>query len=264
MEVVKALKEQGYDSVVIDDATRMLDPNITVSQYQSLTANRHLVKSIGFSSFKATRACLDSAKKEPDQNKMRKAIIPISVKYIMANLKVNDQFLLDEPRKSFVTLVQNYVTPTNGERNGKTDNTVIGAIRHNCLLSANLFLESNKNPNTVPLHALAKYDIDQCETRSIPFRDLDKVIKTCQSSKCEQDILKNEVAIPIAFNCFLCTSACNEAGSDSNTFPISKEFAQSQAEHTQSTPLFVDGSMAHFNALKARVCMIFSRVQATL
>ena len=254
-EVVKALKDMNYDNHVIHDATQMLDPSITVSQYQALTCNRHVIKSIGFSSYRSLRACLDSAKKDPEQKKQRKAIITISAKYIMSNLKVNDQFLLDEPRNSFLKLVRDYSTPTKDERLGKTDNSVIGAIRHNCLLSAKLFLESNKNPNTLSLHDLAQYDPDQCETRSLSFKDIDKVIKTCQESKSEQDLLRNDSSIPTAFSCFLCPSASNPEDNESIPMSISKTLNKSQAGVDKATPVFQDGSIGRFNSLKAR-CII--------
>ena len=261
LEVQECLRSQGFEENLIQEACANFNPDISVKEYLYIGSNRQIVKSMAFSSYPAMQAALDDGRKSTEASKLKRVTIPVNAKFILANVKASDCFLDEQPREKFLGILKEYVEPLQSDDPRAKillTNSVLRGIRQNCLLSAKLFLKAKDMNITYPLSSLAVKSDDQCQSRTLSFKDLEKATSLCKTSKAEVDLLHNEKGIPVVYNCNLCPSLAPTNESPSSTLKTSKNFAKKNAKSSSSV-VFTDAVLANFNCYKVNIYLFFSK-----
>ena len=85
------------------------------------------------------------------------------------------------------------------------------------------------------LEHISNVNDDQCATRELQYRDLEKLVKQCKNNKRPIDLVNNEGNIPLTFSCFHCQSHAEKKKSEESDDEKEKDqeewFLQHKLEH---------------------------------
>ena len=228
-----ALREAKFPQHLVDMATSSFDPSQSVSSYWASRATGNLIQAKGFSSFRALNSLLEEARAGGKPGK--KIQVHLNARYITSLLKCNDALLADDIRNDFITRLKDF---RKASGTASTE-AVLSDIRQNCLLSASLYLDSNLRPHSMSLEELSNVKDEDCATRELQPRDLEKLFRICKTAKNTIDLVSNEANFPLSFSCFHCSSLAEK-----------KKDNESDDEQNMGESNFVDSILAHFNVLK--------------
>ena len=231
--VENSLKEENFPQHLVEMATSSFDPSQSVSSYFASRATGNLVQARGFSSFRAMNSLLEEARAEGKQG--RKVNIPLNARYITSLLKSNDALLADDVRDDFIARLKEFRKASSIA----SKEAVLSDIRQNCLLSASLYLDSNLRPHTMSLEELSNVRDEDCATRELQARELEKLFRICKTAKKTIDLVSNEGNLPLSFSCFHCSSLAE-----------GQKSKDSDKEQNMEESNFVDSILGHFNVLK--------------
>jgi len=188
------------------------------------------------------QSAYDDARANPESKKTKKALIPISARFLLALLKSNDTLLLETPKENFIRTVREYIKPCPVQTN-----PVLSGIRSYGLINSSLYLAAEDAPQQMSLQQLSSQDEESCQKMEIPVKDLEKTIKLCKSSKAEIDIFKVDSPITVVHSCFHCSSIIQDPRSH-----LSSDLYQQYQNPSQNGPGagFTNPTMALFNAEK--------------
>ena len=242
--IQEALRQENFPDHLVEMAASPFDSGQSVSSYWATRGSGNLVKARGFSSFRAMNALLEEMRAETAiQGKQRKISLSINARYLTALLKSNDSLFSDSIRIDFISRLKAFTKATCS----KTSEAVLSDIRQNCLLSASLYLNATLKPNTMSLEHISNVNDDQCATRELQYRDLEKLVKQCKNNKRPIDLVNNEGNIPLTFSCFHCQSHAEKKKS---------EESDDEEEKDQEESNFVNSIYSQFNILKVTLVII--------
>lgn len=246
--VEDSLTKDGWPPLKIETAVRLFDPNITLGEFFSVTSNCHLVQAKGFPSFKIMQAAFDDSKIKPEWKKAKKALIPLTARYLLSLVKANDSLMLDGTKDDFLAALKTYVKPCSGDKAESVTNDVLRGIRSFGLLNAQFYLASENASNLITLQELSAQSDETCQRFDVPTKELEKCIRTCKTSKAEVDLFRNEQGFQFSLNCNHCVTSIRNP----NDALPKKLLAQYKDPATLGPGHgFVNKAMALFNANKA-------------
>lgn len=124
------LSDHGLSGDMIESAVNGFSPEQTVSDYYQISSNEHIVKALGFGSYKIFASLLKESKANPEVVKSKKVTVPVSGTYIISLLKSMDSLLLEFPREHFLEALKTYRTPVEeADLEGPRKSVALSAIR---------------------------------------------------------------------------------------------------------------------------------------
>ena len=173
----------------------------------------------------------------------------------------NDFLLSDVPKEKFFNKLRGFVAAAGPHQSAKSGSlSVMDKIRSAALYNARLAIaaENNKENITMSLHELSKQTDADCQKRNIPVSQIEKILRTTRTAKNEIDLVNNDLNLPFAVNCFLCSSSTPPPPSQEQTdgtlsqAEFDQHFhSQQQQQQQQSGYVFRDETIKRFNAIKA-------------
>ena len=265
----KVLGESGFNEMEIKDATSVFEPNLSVSEYFSISTNSHIIKSKAFPSYQSLTTAISEEKKKKDAQK--KVILPINARYLLSLAKQHHALLDDTIRAKFLTLLKDYMRAP--DLPNQDQGSILETIRANCMHTASYFMTSDEDENTglLPLQELAKFPDADVNARHLSVALLERIVRSCTNSKSNVDLVEQPDAFPLTHNCFLCPSTVfrrsheikPEAGKgeegrkkpDQPIRPAEIELSSDEDENDQESPpigepTFINSVMARFNAMR--------------